>query len=75
MDRPDLSPEVLGRFRAGDIRNCFADITKARTHLGFEPEHKLEDSLGPFVEWVRQSPSVDRGQEMRSELEERGLVS
>ncbi|EAQ02258.1 NAD-dependent dehydratase/epimerase [Pseudooceanicola batsensis HTCC2597] len=75
MDRADLEPEVLGRFRAGDIRNCFADIGKARDRLGFAPEHRLEDSLGPFVDWVRRSPAVDRGSQMRSELEERGLVS
>jgi dTDP-L-rhamnose 4-epimerase len=75
MDLQQLEPEVLGRFRAGDIRNCFADIGKARELVGFAPQFKLEDSLGPFVEWVRQSPSVDRGADMRKELEARGLVS
>lgn len=75
MDRPDLEPEVLGKFRAGDIRNCFADIGKARSLLGFAPQHLLEDSLGPFVDWVRQSPAVDHGPAMRRELEMRGLVS
>jgi dTDP-L-rhamnose 4-epimerase len=49
MGRPDLEPEILGKARAGDIRNCFADIGKARDLLGFEPQHRLEDSLGDFV--------------------------
>jgi dTDP-L-rhamnose 4-epimerase len=75
MDRPDLEPEALGRFRAGDIRNCFADIAKARDKLGFQPEHRLEDSLGAFAEWVRRSPSVDKAAIMHRELEMRGLVS
>jgi len=75
MDLPDLQPEILGRFRAGDIRNCFSDISKAREKLGFEPQHRLEDSLAPFVEWVRRSPAQDRGADMRNELELRGLVS
>lgn len=75
MGAPDLQPEILGKFRAGDIRNCFADITKARELLGFEPRHRLEDSLGPFVEWVSQQPSVDNGSQMRRQLEERGLVT
>ena len=66
---------TLGKFRAGDIRNCFADIAKARALLGFEPQHRLEDSLGPFVEWVRQSPATDNGSRMRQQLEERGLVT
>ncbi|WP_410216290.1 NAD-dependent epimerase/dehydratase family protein [Paracoccus sp. (in: a-proteobacteria)] len=75
MGAPHLQPEILGKFRAGDIRNCFADISKAQTLLGFQPQHRLEDSLGPFVEWVSQQPSVDNGSRMRAQLEERGLVT
>jgi dTDP-L-rhamnose 4-epimerase len=74
MDVPELEPEVLGRFRVGDIRNCFADISRAQALLGFEPRHLLEDSVGAFAEWVRSAPAVDRGAAMRRELEQRGLV-
>lgn len=75
MDRPHLKPQILGKARSGDIRNCFADISKARELLGFEPEFLLETSLGPFVEWVAGSQAVDRAPEMTRHLEERGLVS
>lgn len=75
MGREDLAPEVLGKARAGDIRNCFADIDKARTMLGFEPERRLETSLGPFVAWVRGEAVEDRNAEMRRALEARRLVS
>ncbi len=70
----DIAPEIMGKARAGDIRNCFADIAKARDLLGFEPQHRLEDSLAELVAWVRAEGAVDRGAEMRRELEERGLV-
>lgn len=75
MGRPDLSPEILGRARAGDIRNCFADISKARHLLGYDPTRSLDDSLGPFVEWVRGETVEDRNAEMRRNLEARRLVS
>ncbi len=75
MDRPDLQPEILGKLRKGDIRNCFSDISKARDLLGFEPRFALEDSLGPFVDWVRTAPAADHGEKMRRELEQRGLVA
>jgi dTDP-L-rhamnose 4-epimerase len=75
MDLPHLQPEILGKSRSGDIRNCFSDIAKARDLLGFEPRHRLEDSLDEFVEWVRGEVVVDRGAEMRSQLEARRLVS
>ncbi len=75
MGVPELEPEILGRARSGDIRNCFADISKARELLGFEPHHRLEDSLGELAQWVMSETAVDRGAEMRRQLEERGLVS
>jgi dTDP-L-rhamnose 4-epimerase len=75
MDRSDLEPEVLGKARAGDIRNCFADIGKARDLLGYKPRHHLEDSLPEFVHWVAGAAPVDRGAEMKQELESLGLVS
>ena len=75
MGVPEITPEILGKARSGDIRNCFADINKAREMLGFEPQHRLENSLGPFAEWVTVSGAIDRGAEMKRQLEERGLVS
>jgi dTDP-L-rhamnose 4-epimerase len=75
MNLPHLQPEILGKSRSGDIRNCFADISKAQALLGFDPKHRLEDSLGEFVEWVRGETVVDRGATMRQELEARRLVS
>ncbi|OHV70339.1 nucleoside-diphosphate-sugar epimerase [Mesorhizobium sp. LCM 4577] len=75
MGVPKRPPEILGKARSGDIRNCFADIGKARELLGFEPSRRLEDSLGEFAAWVRNSVAIDRGADMKRELEERGLVS
>jgi dTDP-L-rhamnose 4-epimerase len=75
MGTPDRSPELLGKARSGDIRNCFADIAKARELIGFEPQYRLEDSLDEFVAWVRNTVAIDRSADMRRELEERGLVS
>ena len=75
MGVPHLSPDIMGKARSGDIRNCFADISKARELLGFEPRFRLEDCLDELADWVRREQAVDRGAEMRRQLEERGLVS
>jgi dTDP-L-rhamnose 4-epimerase len=75
MGRPDLEPEILGKIRIGDIRHCFASIERARTLLGFRPQHLLEETLDPFVEWVRRESAVDHSSRMRGELESRGLVA
>jgi dTDP-L-rhamnose 4-epimerase len=75
MGVPHIRPDIMNKARSGDIRNCFANIDKARDLLGFEPKHRLECSLAPFAEWVRQTGAVDRAAEMKQQLEARGLVS
>jgi dTDP-L-rhamnose 4-epimerase len=75
MDVPELTPEILGKVRLGDIRNCFADIAKARDLLGFTPQFVLEDSLHEIASWVAASEATDRAAEMRGQLEARGLVA
>jgi dTDP-L-rhamnose 4-epimerase len=74
MDREDLQPRLLGRSRAGDVRHCFADITKARQRLGFEPRRSLRDSMAELVSWVSGQQARDTVQHAHRELEERGLV-
>jgi dTDP-L-rhamnose 4-epimerase len=75
MGVPEIRPEIMRKARAGDIRNCFADISKARELLGFAPRHMLEDSLAELVLWIRGTAAVDRGDAMKRELEALGLVS
>ncbi|EPE96886.1 NAD-dependent epimerase/dehydratase family protein [Rhizobium grahamii] len=75
MDVPEIVPDIMNKARSGDIRNCFADISKARELLGFEPQFRLEHSLGPFADWVKRAGAIDRGAEMKRQLEARGLVS
>jgi UDP-glucose 4-epimerase len=40
--------------RPGDVRRHYADITKARKLLSFEPETSLEDALRIVINWYRE---------------------
>jgi dTDP-L-rhamnose 4-epimerase len=51
--RGDLAPEVSGRFRAGDVRHCFADGRRAEVLLGFRPAADWQASLGEILAWSR----------------------
>jgi dTDP-L-rhamnose 4-epimerase len=75
MRRPDLTPECTGQARTGDIRHCFADISLARTVLGFVPQRSFANSLEKLAAWVARQQAVDRVAEARRELEARGLVA
>jgi dTDP-L-rhamnose 4-epimerase len=70
----DLEPQVTGEFRAGDIRHCFADVTRARELLGFEARRTLADGLPELAEWVARQGTAERGDEALRQLREQGLV-
>ena len=67
--------EITGRYRIGDVRHCFADITRARDELGFEPRIPFADGLTEFVAWLAEETAVDRVEEATGELLRRGLVA
>lgn len=47
IDRKPLQP--------GDVPITFADITKAKAQLGYNPTVKIEEGIPRFVEWFRKS--------------------
>ncbi len=75
MNRSDLQPDILNKARKGDIRHCFADITKARGDLGFEPRRDFAEGLAELAGWVARQQAQDKVAEARKELEFRGLVA
>ncbi|HEY4689892.1 MAG TPA: NAD-dependent epimerase/dehydratase family protein [Anaerolineae bacterium] len=70
----DIAPQIVGGFRAGDIRHCVADISKARKMLEYEPRVKFEEGLAELVAWVKSQHADDYVERARSELEARGLI-
>lgn len=74
LGRPHLRPEITGKYRVGDIRHCFADITRAREVLGYEPRLHLEDALDDLARWLRGRAVHDRVAEAYRELESHRLA-
>jgi dTDP-L-rhamnose 4-epimerase len=69
-----IEPEVTGKFRAGDIRHCFADITLAGDLLGYRPTVELEDGIAELAEWLETQTAEDRVDDATAELVSRGLA-
>jgi dTDP-L-rhamnose 4-epimerase len=70
----DIKPEIVGKYREGDIRHCVSDITKARTLLGYEPKVSLEQGIPELLTWVRAQAAQDQVESATAELESRQLV-
>jgi dTDP-L-rhamnose 4-epimerase len=69
-----IPPHVSGKYRMGDIRHCFADITLACEVLGYRPAVLLEDGLAELAEWLRDQTAHDRVPDASRELAIRGLT-
>jgi len=74
MGKSYLEPDITGKYRVGDVRHCFADITQARRVLGYQPQVRLEDGLEELVEWLEGQEAVDRVEQASAELSARGLT-
>jgi len=75
LGRPDLAPEISGRYRVGDIRHCFADITRAQRELAYEPRQDFQAGIADLAEWVAGQAAEDRVEEATRELAARGLTA
>jgi dTDP-L-rhamnose 4-epimerase len=67
-------PEITQKYRVGDIRHCFADITKARELLGYEPKVSFAEGVKEVVTWVSQQTAKDRVEEAQGQLLRRNLI-
>jgi len=70
----EVQPQIVGQYRRGDIRHCFADIGRIRDKLGFEPRLTFEDGVADLISWVREQEATDGFHEVDSELRKKELI-
>lgn len=71
----EVSAEITGKYRAGDIRHCFADISEAGRVLGYTPEINFQDGIVELVAWLRSQTARDRAAQAVEELNVFGLTA
>ena len=71
----EVVAEITGKYRAGDIRHCFADISKAMRVLGYKPKISFADGIRELVLWLKQQTAVDRAAEAARQLDLHGLTA
>lgn len=71
-----LQPYISQNFRKGDIRNCYADISKAQKLLGYESTVNLESGMQELVSWAdtHKWGAVDLFNKALVELQKKGLA-
>jgi dTDP-L-rhamnose 4-epimerase len=74
MGKEHIAPEIVGKYRVGDIRHCFADISKAQRVLGYSPQVTLDNGMAELAAWLESQAAVDRVAQASAELAARGLT-
>jgi dTDP-L-rhamnose 4-epimerase len=71
----DVEPMITNKYRAGDIRHCFADLSKAHRLLGYEPQVDYEEGFKELAEWLGEQQAEDKAETMLQELTLFGLTA
>jgi len=71
----NLTPVISNKYRAGDVRHCYADITKARQMLGYQPQVTHVEGFRELADWLRGQPAEDNAETMLKELSSYGLTA
>lgn len=67
--------KVSGQYRVGDIRHNFADISKIKKILNYEPKVTFLEGIDRFSRWVKtQNCLEDHLSSSLNELKEKGLL-
>lgn len=70
----NVQPKIVGKFRKGDVRHCFADISKIKKKLGFEPKIPFMEGMKELMLWSEGIKAEDKVEKATQELEEKGLL-
>ena len=66
---------ITGKYRLGDIRHNYADLTQAKKILGFYPKYNFVHGLENFTNWVKkQKIEKDMYKSSEKELKNKGLL-
>lgn len=69
-----IKPEITNKFRKGDVRHCFSDISKIKKKLGFKPKVSFEEGMKEIIQWSQDVKAVDKFEQATAELKKKGLV-
>jgi dTDP-L-rhamnose 4-epimerase len=74
LGREDVGVTINRKYRVGDIRHCFADISLAGRVLNYRPAVNMDDGMSEFAAWLDGQVAVDRIDQMTAELSAKNLM-
>lgn len=70
----ELPPTITSQFRPGDVRYCYADISKIKNALKWKPQYNFENGMKDLIDWGKSTTAVDKFDIASKKLILKGLV-
>ena len=70
----EITPTITNEYRKGDIRHCYANISKIQTQLGYVPQVSFEDGMSELIQWSETATAEDKFESATHELRARKLL-
>lgn len=74
IQKSAIQPTILNTFRKGDVRHCFADISKIKTKLGFQQKTNFKQGMEELIAWSVTQRAEDNVEKATKELKDKGLI-
>jgi len=70
----DIPASITNTSRKGDVRHCFADISKIKKLLDYTPKVSFEQGMQELITWSGSQNSTDNVDQATEELRSKGLM-
>jgi len=70
----DVSAKITNTSRKGDVRHCFADISRIKKLLDYTPKVTFEQGMAELIKWSETEQSTDKVEQATEELKSKGLM-
>lgn len=70
----NIKPNVTEQFRKKDVRHCFADMTKIKKVLNWQPQVQFEEGIKSVIEWSKHEKAINLTPLATAKLKEKGLI-
>lgn len=66
--------EITNQYRKGDIRHCFADVSKIERRIGWKPKADRRAAMQELINWSETAQSSDLFDEAARILKSKGVI-
>lgn len=70
----NIPPNITFQFRSGDVKYCYADISKVKKALKWKPKISFKQGMANLIKWGQTEKAEDLFDKATNQLKSKGLI-